>query len=376
MNFRSPLAALAWVGAAVVAWVPSSAAQPHAQAANPVPAPAQAPAATKLQVGDPAPGLALDSFVKGTPVAAMERGKTYLLQFWAPWKKDSLEQFAQLSALQKRLGDQGLVVIGIASADVGGTTIEKVRTTIDQQGDAVQFAIAWDKGTETKDAFLKAAGRTTLPCAALVDKDGKIALIENIQLGRQFVESVVKGTHDLAALGAWQVKASRAPQTLRSLQSAYAAQKWADVLDLAGELIEVDPISNGGHAQLRMLAQVKVGAPEKAIAWGAAWIDGPGKESSEGLNAVAWALVDPQNPFPNTDLDLALKAAQRSVELTKSENGAILDTLARVYFLKGDAAKAVEIERLALTKLTPELMRFKPQLEAALKEYEAALAKK
>jgi len=379
MKFHMSVAAVALAGllAGPDAQAQDSA-PPTKQGATPAAIPSSAPAAkqAKLKVGDEAPALSVESFVKGTPVIELEKGKTYLLQFWAPWKKDSVEQLVALVDVQKRFADKGLVVIGIASADVTGTTIEKVNTALAEKAPTVQFAVAWDKGTETKDAFLKAAGRTTLPCAVIVDKHGKIAVIENADLGLQFLEAVVGGTHDLAALAAWQVKAGRAPQTVRNLGTAYQGRKWPEVLTHASELLEVDPVGYGGNAQYRMMAESKTGAADKAVAWAKTWVDGAGWNSPEGLNAVAWVLVDPSDPFPNPDIDLALKAAERSAELTKNEDGAVLDTVARVYFLKGDIPKAIELQKLALEKLKPAQAQFKGQIEAALKEYEAALANK
>jgi tetratricopeptide (TPR) repeat protein len=367
MNFHMSAAAVA---------LACFAAAPRSWAQTPAPAASQAPAPTKLKVGDAAPALSVESFVQGTPVTALAKGKTYLLHFWAPWNKASVEQLQALGVVQKTYAEKGLVVLAIASTDVTGTTIEKVKAKLAELGESVQIAVAWDKGSSTKDAFLKAAGRTTLPCAVLVDKDGKIALIENAALGMQFFDAVTAGQHDLAALAAWQTKAERAPQTVKSLATAYQGRKWAEVLSYVDELLEVDPVGYGGNAQARMLAQSKSGAPEKAIEWAKAWVDGPGKDSPEGLNAVAWVLVDPAAPFPAADLDLAMRAAQRSADLTKNEDGAVLDTLARVHFLKGDVAKAIEVQKKAIEKLRPAQAQFKAQIEAALKEYEAALAKK
>lgn len=346
---------------------------PSRAAQTPTPAPA---AAEKLKVGDAAPALSLASFVKGEALTTLAPGKTYVLQFWAPWNKASVEQFAALSKLQRRLGDQQLVVVAIASSDLTGTTVEKVQAKVDELGDAVQVAVAWDKGSETKDAFLKAAGRSALPCAVVVDKTGKIAVMESAPLILRFMDSIVAGTHDLEALSTWQAKAARAAQTARNIQAAAQAGKWAEVVAYADELLEVDPVGYAGHAQSRMQAEVRAGGAAKAIAWAAAWIDGPGKDQAQALNAVAWALVDPQVPFPEPDLDLALKAAQRAVDLTKSEDGAVLDTLARVHFRQGNVEKAIELQKVALTKLSAEQERFRGQLQASLKEYELALAAK
>lgn len=344
------------------------------------PTPAQSPAppiptpepATKLAVGAQAPALSIESWVKGTPVPALEKGKVYLIQFWAPWSKTSVEQFALVSDLAKKHAEKGLVVIAIASADLSGTTLDKVEAAVAEKGDAIQFSVAWDKGTATKDAFLKAAGRTALPCCVLVDANGKIAFLESATRVGPFLQPVLDGTHDLTAIAAWQAKAERVPQTRKSLETAAQARKWPEIVALSAELIDVDPIEHGTHAQLRIYAEaVGLAAPDKALAWAKAFTDGPGWNSPEGMNAVAWTIVDPLNPFPKKDLELARKAADRAVDLTKGEDGAILDTQARVFFLMGDVQKAIAIQKKAIEKLKPAQAQFRAQLEAALKEYEA-----
>ena len=83
-------------------------------------------------------------------------------------------------------------------------------------------------------------------------------------------------------------------------------------------------------------------------------------ESGEGdaqmLNSLAWFTV-----IHDIYLDEALAAAQRAAEL-EPEDSNILDTLAEVYFRKGQVEKAIEIESRAL-ELSPEDAYLKEQLE-------------
>ncbi|HZQ10537.1 MAG TPA: DUF1028 domain-containing protein [Anaerolineae bacterium] len=73
------------------------------------------------------------------------------------------------------------------------------------------------------------------------------------------------------------------------------------------------------------------------------------------LNVLAWTLA--QNAF---GLDAALKYARRAAKLKpKDEN--IADTLAEVYYQRGDAAQAAEIERALVTK-NSERADFQEQL--------------
>ena len=90
-------------------------------------------------------------------------------------------------------------------------------------------------------------------------------------------------------------------------------------------------------------------------------------KNSMTLNQVAWTIVDPEGKVEKRDLDLAMKAAQAASDLTDNKDGAILDTLARVYFVKGDKEKAIEIQKKAIASAEG---RMKKELEETLKEYQ------
>ena len=94
-------------------------------------------------------------------------------------------------------------------------------------------------------------------------------------------------------------------------------------------------------------------------------------ENSAELNAIAWKIVDPEAAWATVDLDLAMRAAVKGVAFTHEKEGAILDTLARVHFLKGDLEKAIEVETKAV-EVSKDKM--KESLEKTLAEYKAKRA--
>jgi len=67
------------------------------------------------------------------------------------------------------------------------------------------------------------------------------------------------------------------------------------------------------------------------------------------LNDIAWIIVDPQGWIKKPDLSLALDAANGAVANTRRQSGAVLDTLAWVYFRQGDKDKAIATEKEAMT---------------------------
>jgi tetratricopeptide (TPR) repeat protein len=85
------------------------------------------------------------------------------------------------------------------------------------------------------------------------------------------------------------------------------------------------------------------------------------------LNMMAWTTVDDKD-VAIRDLDFAMEAAQRANELTEEKDAAILDTVARVYFEKGDLQNAIKSQRKAVKHAGGSPMA--EQLEEVLKKYE------
>lgn len=96
------------------------------------------------------------------------------------------------------------------------------------------------------------------------------------------------------------------------------------------------------------------------------------------LNELAWAMLDAPD-LKNRDLDLCMSLAKTAGELSKHEDPAILDTLARVHFEKGDLDKAIEFQTKAMEKsennqdLPDEL---KDEVKETLEKYKAKKAEK
>ena len=71
------------------------------------------------------------------------------------------------------------------------------------------------------------------------------------------------------------------------------------------------------------------------------------------LNEIAWFIVDEES-IGGRDLDLALRAATRANELN-GRDAAILDTVARVYYQKGDvetdSSSSARPSRMRLTTI-------------------------
>jgi peroxiredoxin len=69
---------------------------------------------TLVQVGDSAPDFSIKTDDGRTLTRASFGGKVLILNFWATWCPPCREELPSLDALQRTLGPQGLVVLGVS----------------------------------------------------------------------------------------------------------------------------------------------------------------------------------------------------------------------------------------------------------------------
>ncbi len=338
-------------------------------------APAAKPtaAASALKVGDAAPSLSVEKFVKGEPVTGFEKGRVYVVEFWATWCGPCIAQMPHITALQREYKDRGLTVVGVnvwedREDPYSDETLKKVQTFVGDMGDRMGYTVAFDGGAKkTDNAFMKAAGRGGIPCAFVIDQKSTVAWIGHPAMMEPVLEDVIAGKWDTAT-------------SPKKIDDAYKA------FGKAGKLAETD-----AKAAVEAWAQAEKDFPlvakavldrkfhafldakqfETAYAAGALLVDKAiARKDSMALNDVAWTIVDPEGQVDNRNYDLAMKAATEADKLTSNKDPYILDTLARVHFAKGDKAKAVELQKKAIANVKAGEKELKSQLEDVLKEYE------
>ncbi len=201
-------------------------------------------APTVLSVGDAAPALAIGKWVKGEPIAAFQQGKTYIVEFWATWCGPCITGMPHLSELQKKYADKGLTILGVTAEDTRGNTLEKVEAMVKSKGDIMSYTVAWDDGRKTNDAYMRAAQQGGIPCAFLVDGNGKIAYIGHPMAIDATLETVVAGKHDIAALAAASKKAKeiemRGMKLRQELDRAANAKEWEAAIKALDDLLTLD----------------------------------------------------------------------------------------------------------------------------------------
>ena len=154
-----------------------------------------------LKVGDPAPKLQTGKWIQGEPVKSFEKGKAYLVEFWATWCPPCRTSIPHLNEVHNKFKDKGLVVIG---QDCWERDESRVAPFVKQMGDKMTYRVALDDKAASKkgkmaETWMEAAGRDGIPSAFLVDTKGVIAWIGHpMSLKDDVIEQVLAGTYNAA----------------------------------------------------------------------------------------------------------------------------------------------------------------------------------
>jgi hypothetical protein len=150
------------------------------------------------------------------------------------------------------------------------------------------------------------------------------------------------------------------------------------VLAVLDEAFKDEPALEKLLAEQKFQLLADAGDAAKALEYGKKLVNEVYKDNAHGLNALAWAIVDPDAKV-KADASLkalALEAAKKADELVKGKDGGIADTLAKAYFDNGDAARALAHQERAVKLAEGTPLAEDKSLKERLEQYRKAAEKK
>jgi thiol-disulfide isomerase/thioredoxin len=326
-----------------------------------------APAPT-FKVGDKAPALSVEKWLKGKPIEKFEKGKIYVVECWATWCGPCMASIPHLTALQAEYKDVTIIGVNIWEGKHGdGDLLAKVEKFVKDKGGEMAYTVAFDGDAKAvTEAYMTASGSDGIPTAFVVDKDGKLAWFGHPMDLDFILEEMVAGKFD-PKVGSLKL------EKYKKLEDAVynsLADAPKDALAAFTKLETEFPKQAAARPELKEQVLLAAGEYEKAYKLMAVRVEKLiAAKNGAGLNEIGWTIVDPESKIAKRDLDLAMKAAAKAAEFTDNKDAAVLDTLALVHFLKGDVKKAVEVQTKAV-ELAPDGL--KAELQKRLDEYKAA----
>ena len=120
-------------------------------------------------IGDPAPAVTIERWVKGAPVKVGPGTNIYVVEFWATWCPPCRESIPHLTEMQKKYVSQGVVIIGVSDEAVA-----EVQPFVTAQGARMDYRVAVDSSERTFNNWMKAYGESGIPHAFIVGTNGTV----------------------------------------------------------------------------------------------------------------------------------------------------------------------------------------------------------
>ena len=331
---------------------------------------------TPLYIGDKAPEISIDHWVKGDSIDGFEDGQVYVMEFWATWCGPCVTSMPHLSALQDEYGDK-VKVIGVSSEKELETVTSFLAKTNKRDNklnnDRMRYTVAVDPDRSTSRVFMEASNQRGIPTAFIINKDGQVAWIGHPMNMDKPLKEVVEGTWDIAAAAEAFKLEMEQEVAMKELNSVYRTAMQTEDWDAWIAAIDSFTAKYGNNASMdsAKLEALLTKKKDKKAAY--AWAQKMAEkdwDNAQTLNALSWRIVD-ETPAELQDLDFALKVAIRASELTDNKDPMILDTLARCYWEMGDKYKAIAWQEKAVEYMGDNPME---SIVATLNEYKATLA--
>lgn len=201
-----------------------------------------APSSPTLTIGDKAPALKVESWIRGDRVTSFSKGQVYVVEFWATWCGPCVEAFPHVSALaDKYKGKAAFISVnswdygngGQESTETRDDHVNRIRKFVEAKKEVLRTRIALDNSlNRVAHDWMTAAKRDTIPCAFIVNGDSRIAWIGHPEELAEPLQQVVSGTWNLdafrVAFQEAQREKERADALLRMVEKAARAKNMAD----------------------------------------------------------------------------------------------------------------------------------------------------
>jgi len=128
-----------------------------------------------LNIGDPPPSLRVRGWLKGTPIQGFERGRVYVVEFWATWCGPCIAEMPHLSFVAGKY-KKTVTVMGVDVMEKD-TSMNRLMAFVDSMGSAMDYPVATEDSSFMTKRWFNASGETGIPVAFVVNQEGRVAWI-------------------------------------------------------------------------------------------------------------------------------------------------------------------------------------------------------
>ena len=375
--------------------------------------------AQELTIGSKAPKLDIKHWVSNghdrfKPVTEFEKGKVYVVEFWATWCGPCVESMPHLAETQEKYLEKGVQLISVSDEDL--ETVESflkkrvkgAENKEDTYGKLTSaYCLTTDPDKSVNVDYMEAAGQNGIPTCFIVGKSGQIEWIGHPMGMDDPLKKVVDGSWDrdtylkqykteqqqnlLMAKVSRPMRSGNVKAALKILAEAKEEAAGNESMlaaiedlefrvnisvamnklqrgDVDEALVEIDAIAKSAKPeQKQMLLTAKCKALIEMVAKSGEGESHAAKallEFAENkqtdavtLNELAWTVYEAakdDDKFSKRLIAAATVAAEKAVE-KEPNDGPILDTLAHLVYLAGNLDRAIELQSKAIKSAPDQL---------------------
>lgn len=312
----------------------------------------------ELTVGQPAPPIKVTQWLHGPEHPTFLPGKTYVVEFWASWCGPCRKSIPHLVELQNKYRDAGVQVLGVAAAESEGPG--ELRVYLQQQGDAINYPIAYVEDKQVYEQWMQAGRTFGLPWVFIVDGTGRLAW-----WGQPFyaafepaLDAIAKGEYEPTAQDAKRLANRNSnDETWRLskvLDETVKAERWSDAVAIIDRLTARDAERFWWERVQKLdILLTELGWVEAALVHTRELFDSSFYNNPHGMMAIGDTLVDAG--VSGEGLELALRAVERADVLTFERSAAVKSVAAKIACRAGHMERAAALTRDALTMGEPRV---------------------
>ena len=129
-----------------------------------------------LNIGDKAPPIYVSKWIKGTPIKSFEKGRIYVVEFWATWCHPCIRSMPHLSYLAEK-HKENIVVLAIDILEKQSTSVETITAFVDSMEKKMNFNVGVQNSNLMATKWLYNSGEQAIPTTFIVNEKGQIAWI-------------------------------------------------------------------------------------------------------------------------------------------------------------------------------------------------------
>jgi thiol-disulfide isomerase/thioredoxin len=321
--------------------------------------------AQSVTIGSTAPPLKVEKWLKSSPILGFQRGKIYVVEFWATWCPPCKESIPHLTRLAKKFSGKvifaGISIAEEQKSDSDLSYVGVVRKFVQGQGPKMDYHVAVDRPDHTMaSSWMDAAGENGIPTAFVVDGTGKVAWIGPPMRGLENVlDQEVSGKYDLRSASKEHSKkktenaALADPQangSMAALATAIENKDWKSAAKTCDVIFASDRSQEKIFGPIKFLALLQTDETA-AYSYARRLSTGLFKTSPVQLTSLSQMILSDQYGPKKPNTAFALELANQAVLLTHEQDPDALDTLANAQFKSNDFDSALSSDNKAMKLL-------------------------